>query len=77
MPAESGAGLRPGHGGQHGYFPDFFEIRTGFVISGPGIRKGGVIAEMSERDTAPTVAKLLGLEMPGMEGKPLKEVFAK
>ena len=39
--ATSGEAVRPGHGGQHGYFPDFYEIRTGYVAHGPGIRKGG------------------------------------
>jgi predicted AlkP superfamily pyrophosphatase or phosphodiesterase len=65
----TGEAVRPGKGGTHGYFPDFFEIRTGFVAHGPGIRKGGVIQEMSERDTAPSVAKLLGLSFPSAIGK--------
>ncbi|HEY6899054.1 MAG TPA: ectonucleotide pyrophosphatase/phosphodiesterase [Puia sp.] len=71
----TGEAVRPGHGGSHGYFPDFFEIRTGFVAAGPGVRKGGVIKEMSERDTAPAVARLLGLDMPGVEGKAPSELF--
>ena len=73
--AASGEDVRPGHGGQHGYFPDFFEIRTGFVIHGPGVRAGGVIPEMNERDIAPTVARLLGLDMQGMDGKIPKGIF--
>lgn len=73
--AITGEAVRPGHGGSHGYFPDFFEIRTGFVAAGPGVRKGGVIKEMSERDTAPAVARLLGLDMPGVEGKAPSELF--
>jgi len=73
--AMSGEAVRPGHGGTHGYFPDFFEIRTGFVVCGPGVRAGGVIGEMNERDIAPTVARLLGLEFPSAEGKAPKEVF--
>jgi predicted AlkP superfamily pyrophosphatase or phosphodiesterase len=73
--AMSGEAVRPGHGGTHGYFPDFFEIRTGFVIAGPGVRAGGVIHEMNERDTAPTVARLLGLDFPSADGKAPKEVF--
>jgi predicted AlkP superfamily pyrophosphatase or phosphodiesterase len=75
--ASSGEAVRPGHGGQHGYFPDFFEIRTGFVACGPGIRKGGVIPEMNERDIAPSVAKLLGLSFPSAVGKVPKELLAK
>jgi arylsulfatase A-like enzyme len=67
----------PAHGGQHGYFPDFYEIRTGFVVCGPGVKKGGVIKEMNERDIAPTVAQLLGLDFPSAVGKAPGEVFSK
>ncbi len=66
--AYKGEAIKPGKGGSHGYFPDFFEIRTGFVAYGPGITKGGVIKEMNERDIAPTVAKLLGINFPSAKG---------
>lgn len=75
--AFTGEAMKPGHGGQHGHFPDFFEIRTGFVAYGPGVKKGGVIKEMNERDTAPTVAKLLGLDFPSAKGKVREELFTK
>ncbi len=67
--AMTGVAVGLGHGGTHGYFPDFFEIRTGFVAYGPGIRQGGVIAEMNERDMAPAIARLLGLPFPSAVGK--------
>lgn len=67
--AVSGDAVRPGHGGQHGYFPDFYEIRTGYVAHGPGIRKGAVIKEMDQRDQAAIIARLLGLDFPSAEGK--------
>lgn len=67
--AYQGEAVKPGKGGSHGYFPDFFEIRTGFVAHGPGINKGAVIKEMNERDVAPTVAKLLGISFPSAKGK--------
>jgi predicted AlkP superfamily pyrophosphatase or phosphodiesterase len=75
--AFAGEAMKRGHGGQHGHFPDFFEIRTGFVAYGPGVKKGGVIKEMNERDTAPTVAKLLGLDFPSAKGKVREELFTK
>lgn len=75
--AMTGEVVKPGHGGTHGYFPDFFEIRTGLVAAGPGIRKGGVIKEMSEKDTGPAVARLLGLDLPSAEGKAPAALFAK
>jgi len=61
--------VKPGRGGTHGYFPDFHEIQTGYVAYGPGIKKGGVIQEMNQRDQAVIVAKLLGLSLPTAEGK--------
>jgi predicted AlkP superfamily pyrophosphatase or phosphodiesterase len=75
--AFSGEAVTPAHGGQHGYFPDFYEIRTGFVAYGPGVRKRGFIKEMNERDIAPTVARLLGLDFPSAEGKAPAVLFRK
>jgi hypothetical protein len=73
--AVDGAAVRPGHGGQHGYFPDFYEIRTGYVAYGPGIRKGAVIKEMDQRDQAAIIARLLGLDLPSADGKAPKGLF--
>lgn len=75
--AATGEAVKPGHGGSHGYFPDFFEIRTGFVAAGPGVRHGGVIEEMSEKDTGPAVARLLGLSFPSAEGEAPAALFGK
>ncbi len=68
--------MRPGHGGQNGYFPDFFEIRTGYVIHGPGIKKGAVIKEMNQRDQAAIIARILGLDFPSADGKVPKGLFS-
>lgn len=65
----TGEAVKAGHGGTHGYFPDFHEIQTGYVACGPGIKKGGVIAEMNQRDQAAIIVKLLGLSLPTVEGK--------
>jgi predicted AlkP superfamily pyrophosphatase or phosphodiesterase len=65
----SGELLKTGKGGAHGYYPDFRDIQTGFIAVGTGIRKGGIIPEMNERDTAPLIAQLLGLSLPTAEGK--------
>jgi len=67
--AFTGEDIKPGHGGTHGYFPDFREIQTGFIAYGPGITKGGVIPEMNLRDIAPAVAKILGLDLPSAKGR--------
>jgi predicted AlkP superfamily pyrophosphatase or phosphodiesterase len=58
----------PGLKGMHGYFPDFKEIRTGFVGAGAGFNKGGVVPEMGLEDIAPIVAKLLGLSFKSADG---------
>lgn len=60
--------LKPAKGGAHGYFPDFREIRTGFVASGAGLGSGVVLPEIGLEDVAPLVAKLLGIELKQAEG---------
>lgn len=64
-----GEAIKPGKGGSHGYFPDFQQIRTGFVAVGPGVRKGNVIQEMNLRDIAPAIAKMLNLPLQTADGK--------
>lgn len=66
--ASTGDEFRTGKGGTHGYYPDFAEIQTGFVASGAGIKKGGVVPVMSLTDVAPIVAYLLGIEMKQATG---------
>jgi predicted AlkP superfamily pyrophosphatase or phosphodiesterase len=75
--AMTGDAIKAGKGGTHGYYPDFREIRTGFVACGPGINAGGVIPEMNLRDIAPALAKLLGLSLPTAEGKIPTELLSK
>jgi len=67
--AFTGEARKTGHGGAHGYFPEFKEIQTGFVAFGPGIKNGGVIPEMNVRDIASVVSKLLRLSLPTAKGK--------
>lgn len=66
--AATGDLLRPATGGTHGYFPDFKEIQTGFVVFGKGIKKGAVIPEMNLQDIAPFIAKLLKIDFPTADG---------
>lgn len=54
--------IRESHGGTHGHFPDFPGIQTGFIVSGPGVKKGVRIESMEMVDIAPLIAKLLGVE---------------
>ncbi len=55
--------------GNHGQLPTRPGLQTGLVAEGAGIAAGGKIERMKLIDIAPAVAKLLGLEMPDVEGR--------
>lgn len=61
--------------GAHGYIQTHPNMGAGFVISGAGVRRGVVIDEMKNLDVAPTMAKLLGIEMKNVDGRVLTEVL--
>ena len=61
--------------GAHGYLHTHPHMDAGFVISGAGVKKGVVIEKMSNLDVAPTMAKLLGIEMKDGEGRVLDEAL--
>jgi len=55
----------------HGQRPDRAGLHTGFLASGAGVKAGVTLDRMRLIDIAPTVARLLGLEMGAVEGIPL------
>ena len=55
-------------GGNHGYYPDFDEINTGFIAVGSGIGPHNEIKIMSIKDIAPLISKLLNLSFTAPEG---------
>jgi predicted AlkP superfamily pyrophosphatase or phosphodiesterase len=57
--------------GMHGYFPEHPEMRASFIMAGPGVPKSGSLGEIDQRDIAPTVAKVLHVQLPSADGKPL------
>jgi hypothetical protein len=59
----------PVKGGHHGYDPRLPAMYTGFIATGPGIRKGEHIAELREPDIAPLIAALLGIHFSCPDGK--------
>lgn len=61
--------------GTHGYLPSRPRMATGFVAAGPGVRSGIVIERMGLVDVAPTVARLLGVAAPPVEGRVLAEAL--
>ena len=52
-----------------GYLDSRPGLGPGFVAWGRGVRGGLRIPEIDQLDIAPTVAKLLGLELPGARGR--------
>lgn len=54
--------------GTHGHCPDEPAMLASFVASGAGIRALGRIPVIRMVDIAPTIAALLGLDLPGADG---------
>lgn len=59
----------------HGYDPERPDFRTFFITAGPGVKQGVVLDSIQLIDEAPTMAALLGLEMPEAEGRILEEIL--
>jgi predicted AlkP superfamily pyrophosphatase or phosphodiesterase len=59
------------HGGTHGYPPERSEMHASLVLSGAGVKKGASLGVVQLTDVAPTIAKMLGLSMPDVEGSVL------
>jgi len=59
----------------HGYLPSKVNYQTVFMASGPGIRQGVELDKISLVDEGPTMARLLGLELLGTDGKILTEIL--
>jgi predicted AlkP superfamily pyrophosphatase or phosphodiesterase len=60
--------------GNHGYLPTLPAMSTGFIAVGSGIRKRK-IESMTLADVAPTVATLLGLDFPEVDGRVLTDIL--
>jgi arylsulfatase A-like enzyme len=65
---------RPYHG--HGYFPDHPAMFPALIFSGAGVGRGQAVGHVRNLDVAPTIAALLGVSLPGVEGRVLTEVLA-
>jgi hypothetical protein len=60
---------------EHGYLPTHPKMFTSLVLSGRGVRKGATIGHVRSLDVAPTIARLLGIEMTDVEGRVLTEAL--
>lgn len=67
------AGSTPG---AHGYVNTDPAMNAAFVASGAGIKRGVKLGAVRNLDVAPTLARLLGLEMKNIEGRVLTEILA-
>ncbi len=63
------------YSGTHGYPNSDPELDGIFIASGRGVRKGVVLERMANIDVAPTIAKLMGLTLPGADGRVLEEIL--
>jgi predicted AlkP superfamily pyrophosphatase or phosphodiesterase len=71
----SGGFTRAHRGGAHGFLPSRPSMATGFIAAGAGVRRGGALDTIRLIDIAPTVARLLGLTPPPMDGRALTEIL--
>ncbi len=58
-------------GGGHGFLPSLAAMDSSFFIAGRGITPGRNLGRIDMRDIAPTLASLLGVSLPGAEGRDL------
>jgi predicted AlkP superfamily pyrophosphatase or phosphodiesterase len=61
--------------GAHGFLPTEVRMRTGLIVAGAGIRAGVPLPLVRQVDIAPTIARLLGFEMPEVDGVPMVGVL--
>jgi predicted AlkP superfamily pyrophosphatase or phosphodiesterase len=64
-----------GYGGTHGYLSSDPELDGIFIANGPSIKKGLVVERVRNLDVAPTLARLLGLQLPDTDGRVLEEIL--
>jgi predicted AlkP superfamily pyrophosphatase or phosphodiesterase len=70
--ADVPAGASPG---SHGYLNSDPDMRAIFIAWGAGIKPGAKLGVIENLSVGPTVARLLGLEMKDVTGKPLVDIL--
>lgn len=63
--------------GTHGFLPDDPDMLGSLVIWGYGVEAGAKLGKASNLDVAPTMAELLGVELPTADSKPLDPALRK
>jgi predicted AlkP superfamily pyrophosphatase or phosphodiesterase len=62
--------------GAHGYVSTDPELSAIFIASGRGIKPGVTVDSVNNIDLAPTMARLLGLELNEVDGRVLSEILS-
>lgn len=53
----------------HGYHPSYDDYKTVFIMAGPGVNKGVEVPDLCLIDEGPTIAKLMGSSLWGVDGR--------
>ena len=61
--------------GMHGYGPGLPGLKAAFLAKGPGIKQAHRVETVRLLDLAPTIAKILGVDFSGAQGRVLEELF--
>ncbi|MGH9719497.1 MAG: hypothetical protein ACRD8O_04750 [Bryobacteraceae bacterium] len=61
--------------GAHGYLNTGRDMLALFIASGNGIKPGTKLGVIRNLDVAPTLARLLGVELKGVAGRPLSDIL--
>jgi len=58
--------------GSHGFWPLFPEMQSSFFIMGDGVAHGRNLGVIDMRQIAPTIARILGVELPSAKQSVLR-----
>lgn len=75
LDGEAVVAAAPGGAGHHGSLSTESDMNAIFIASGHRIRRGARLGQVATIDIAPTIAALLGLQMPAADGKPLASIL--
>ncbi len=71
------ASEKPERHGSHGHDPLEPDLHATFVAWGVGIKSGARLGEIRNIDVAPTIAKVLEVELPSAQGKSLDKILTR
>jgi predicted AlkP superfamily pyrophosphatase or phosphodiesterase len=72
---DAAVAISQGYLGTHGYPASDPELDGIFIAQGNCVKPGVVLPRVANLDVAPTIAQILGLQIPHAEGRVLAEVL--